>query len=147
MKKLILSLATVLVSISAFGQIKVLEDKSIEVGYMKYPGMPKNATITMYEDSSYSFMYKDIQYREITDFKSFQCTDSKTLDLFYEILMNRFEAPKNSETEIEIGNAHITIQTKKALGMPYLYLYIKAEGEPMGVFSIEPRHMNKMFGK
>jgi len=147
MKKLILSLVVVSMSISAFGQIKMVEDKSVEIGYMKYPGMSKNATITMYEDSSYSFMYKDIQYRQITDFKSFQFTGSNTLDLFYEILMVRFQAPKNSEVEVEVGNARITIQTKKMLGMPYLYLYIKADGEPMGLFSIEPKHMDKMFGK
>jgi hypothetical protein len=147
MKKTIVLFTALVMSVSSFAQIKVIENTSTEIGYMKYPGMPKNAIITMYGDSTYSFMYKDIQYRQITDFKSFQFTGSKSLDLFYEILMNRFNAPKNSETELQIGNAHITVQTKKMFGAPYLYLYIKADGEPMGVFSIEPKHMDKMFGK
>ena len=147
MKKVILSLMAVAMTASAFGQIKVVQDQSTEIGYMKYPGMPKNAIITMYQDSSYSFMYKDIQYRQITDFKSFQFVGSETLDGLYDVLMNQFSQPKNTELSIEVGNAHITIQTKKMMGMPYLYLYIHAEGQPMGVFSIEPKHMDLMFGK
>jgi len=147
MKKLVLSIAIGILSIySASAQIKVIEETSIEVGYMKLPGMDKNITITL-EDNVYTFMYKDIQYSHITDYKYFTFTGKESLDGLYDIMMNQFKAKKGTELKLELGNSIINITTKKIFGAPYLLVTVQAEGQPIGGFNVEPKHMNTLFGK
>jgi hypothetical protein len=52
---------------------------------------------------------------------------------------------------IEIGDARVTIESKRMMGIPYIYVFVKAEGQPMGCFMLESgsgtRTTNKLFGK
>jgi len=147
MKKLILSIAIGILSIySANAQIKIIEDTSTEIGYMKLPGMDKNMTLTL-DNGTYTMMYQDVQYQHITDHKYFTFTGKETLDGLYDIMTKQFKAPKKTELKFELDNNTITIITKKMLGKPYLLVMVKAEGQPLGGFNIEPKYMDKLFGK
>ena len=92
MKKLILSIAIGILSIySASAQIKIIEDTSTEIGYMKLPGMDKNMTLTL-DNGTYTMMYQDVQYQHITDHKYFTFNGKETLDGLYDIMTKQFKA-------------------------------------------------------
>ena len=147
MKKLILSIAIGILSIySTSAQIKIIEDTSTEIGYMKLPGMDKNMTLTL-DNGTYTMMYKDVQYTHIDERKSFSFTGKESLDGLYDIMTKQFKAPKKTELKFELDNSIITIITKKVFGKPYLLVMVKAEGQPLGGFNLEPKYMDKLFGK
>ena len=146
MKKLILSIAVILLTLNVNAQIKIIEDTSTEIGYMKLPAMPKNITVTL-DNNMYTFMYKDIQYQHINETKHFSFIGKESLDGLYNIMMAQFKAKKKTELNFLLDNNNITIITKKIFGSAYLLVMVKAEGQPLGGFNVEPKHMNKLFGK
>ena len=147
MKKLVLSIAIGILSIySVNAQIKIIENTSTEIGYVKLPAMDKNITLSL-DNEVYTLMYKDIQYTQITDYKSFSFTGKESLDGLYNIMMEQLKAKKKTELKFELDNNTITITTKKIFGAAYLLVIVKAEGQPIGGFNIEPKYMNKLFGK
>jgi len=154
MKKVILSLIAIVMSVSAFAQITVVENQWKEIGATYASALTPNdkyAMLEQYGDSErYTIFYKDAQYQHITDFKSFSFEGKETLDGLYDILNTQMKAKKGTKLDIQIGNALVTIESMRMLGIPYLYVYVKAEGQPMGFFMLEPtgtRSIDKLFGK
>jgi len=146
MKKTILTIAAIAISFSSFAQIKIIEDTSVEIGYMKIQLAPKNIVVTL-DNGTYRFMFKDIQYTQINEFKFFYFKGKESLDGLYDIMMNQFKTDKNTELKFELDDNTITIVTKKMLGMAYLQVYVQAPGQPIGAFNVEPKYMNTLFGK
>ena len=147
MKKLVLSIAIGILSIyNVNAQIKIIEDTSTEIGYMKLPGMDKNITLTL-DNDVYTFQYKDLQYKQVTKYSSFSFIGKESLNGLYDIMTKQFKAKKKTELKLELGNNIITIVTKKIFGSAYLFVMVQAQGQPIGGFNVEPKHMNKLFGK
>ena len=147
MKKLVLSIAIGILSIyNVNAQIKIIEDTSTEIGYMKLPGMDKNITLTL-DNDVYTFQYKDLQYKQVTKYSSFSFIGKESLDGLYDIMTKQFKAKKKTELKLELGDNIITIVTKKIFGSPYLFVIVQAHDQTIGGFNVEPKHMNKLFGK
>jgi hypothetical protein len=147
MKKIILTIAVIFLSISSFAQIKVIEKTSVEIGYLRLGlSMDKNIVVTL-DNNYYTFMYKDIQYTQITDYKYFSFKGKENLDGLYNIMMEQFKAEKNTELNIELDGNTIIIVTKKMMGTPYLLVMVMAPRQPIGSFYVEPKYMDTLFGK
>ena len=147
MKKLVLSIAIGILSIyNVNAQIKIIEDTSTEIGYMKLPGMDKNITLTL-DNDVYTFQYKDLQYKQVTKYSSFSFIGKESLNGLYDIMTKQFKAKKKTELKLELGDNIITIITKKIFGSPYLQVIVEPKHFPSGYFNVEPKHMNKLFGK
>ena len=147
MKKIILTIAVIFLSISSFAQIKVIEKTSVEIGYLRLGlSMDKNIVVTL-DNNYYTFMYKDIRYTQITDYKYFSFKGKENLDGLYNIMMEQFKAEKNTELNIELDGNTIIIVTKKMMGTPYLLVMVMAPRQPIGSFYVEPKYMDTLFGK
>lgn len=154
MKKVILTLLAIAMSVSAFAQIKVVEDHSKLIGEnhpvgLSYALSSITEVDTTAEQAVYHFVYKDMKYKEIVEFKSFTFSGEESLNSFYDILVQQLAAPNKSELTIELGDAMITIVSKRMIGLPYLAIFIADHNGagPIGYTNIDNTNINKLFGR
>lgn len=96
MKKIIL-LFTILISLSAFSQIKILKNESLtEVG--------KENSVALYKkDKKYTFNYQDVNNANLNSFRSFYFYDlNKDFDQLYKLISDGFIDMPTSEITMDL---------------------------------------------
>ena len=144
-KNILVTVTMVLMSITSFGQITDVTNNSTKVGELSMGGILQG-TMTMYEDGTFIFSYKDYKYNHITDFKSISFKDLNEVVQFKEILDTQMTMKKKTEREIQLSDGtYIVITTNKSMGMVGLSLGIVDNGI-VSLTGVNKNQMDRLFG-
>lgn len=144
MKKIIL-LFTLLFSISAFSQIKILKnDELTEVG--------KENSVALYKkDKKYTFNYQDVANANLNSFRSFYFYDlNKDFDQLYKLISDGFIDMPTSEITMELPNDIISLNYGRNYGQVTVQFvhYINKNRKYVGKSQyLTKKQVDKIFGK
>jgi len=138
-----------LVSISAFSQIQVLETKeSVKIGEVNGYRFVASLEYTKGDADMnfYTLMYRNFEYNSITDIK-YVCFESTEEELngFYDLIKNRFSEIKDAEKKVMLGKALVSIHTSKPNN--YLSIWVAESDNGIGYFQITKKQLDILFGK
>ena len=144
MKKIIL-LFTVLFSISAFSQIKILKNEALtEVG-------KDNSVALFKKDKKYTFNYQDVANANLNSFRSFYFYDlNKDFDQLYKLISDGFIDMPTSEIEMELPMDIIGLNYGKNYGQVTVQFvhYINKNRKYVGKSQfLTKKQIDKIFGK
>ena len=144
MKKIDL-LLTLLISVTAFSQIKVLKNESLaEVG--------KDNNVALYKkQNKYTFNYQDVNTTNLNTFRSFSFQDlNKDFDQLYKLIHDGFiDMPKN-EITLELPQDIVGLNFKRNYGQPTVQFvhYINKSKKYVGKSSFLTKdQVDRIFGK
>lgn len=145
MKKIITVFALFITTLS-MAQLTVKDVKDPEViGEYKTMGV-LFGKLEKKDADTYEFTYKDIKFKTVATYKSFEFQASD-LDALHQILTQTEGINAGEEKEVDLGNGHVlNIVYKKSMGKIWSMVYHTYLGVT-GEFSFQPKHYNKMFGK
>ena len=144
MKKIIL-LFTILFSISAFSQIKILKNDALtEVG--------KENSVALYKkDKKYTFNYQDVANANLNSFRSFYFFDlNKDFDQLYKLISDGFIDMPTTEITMELPNDIIGLNYGKNYGQVTVQFihYINKNMKTVGKSQyLTKKQVDKIFGK
>ncbi|MFC6267416.1 hypothetical protein [Frigoriflavimonas asaccharolytica] len=144
MKKLIL-LFTILFSVSAFSQIKILKNDALtEVG--------KDNSVSLYKkDKKYTFNYQDVANANLNSFRSFYFYDlNKDFDQLYKLISDGFIDMPTSEIEMELPQDIIGLNYGRNYGQITVQFvhYIGKNRKYVGKSQfLTKKQVDKIFGK
>lgn len=144
MKKIIL-LVTILFSVSAFSQIKILKNDALtEVG--------KENSVALYKkDKKYTFNYQDVNNANLNSFRSFYFFDlNKDFDQLYKLISDGFIDMPTSEITMELPNDIIGLNYGRNYGQITVQFihYINKNRKYVGKSQyLTKKQVDKIFGK
>lgn len=144
MKKIIL-LFTILFSISAFSQIKILKNDALtEVG--------KENSVALYKkDKKYTFNYQDVANANLNSFRSFYFFDlNKDFDQLYKLISDGFIDMPTTEITMELPNDIIGLNYGRNYGQVTVQFvhYINKNMKTVGKSQfLTKKQVDKIFGK
>ncbi len=143
--KYILYLSVFLFSVASFGQISETEKSAspntIGVGN-QLTGYPTLKYVVEGDMKSYTFIYKNHEYTQGDDIKSFTFLSNDIgLDFFYEFLMDSFN--KKEAREIDLGDVKVIAEKAKSS----IKITVKHPDQASGWFTIKKKQLEKLFGK
>ena len=147
MKKLIFLF---LVSTTCFSQIKKVEtEKSIDIG--KIGAMGQTWIECTKSGNTYTFLYQDLKYQQITEYKSFSFEDvDNAFDNLYETMLNGLENKPNEDIMLELPNDIIWLKFKKSFGKTTVEFWhaVNKNSDVLG-YSVwmDKKRLAKVFGK
>jgi hypothetical protein len=141
--KKVLIVTALAVSGLSIGQITVTENPETIKEWKRGPVFM--AELTKYSPDNYSLSYRDSQYQQITEIKSFSFNKLETYYQFGNILKEQIKAKKNTELRIDVDGNSILIKTDKMMGVGYLSLFISSPNEPIGVMMVDKVGIKKLF--
>lgn len=114
MKKLLI-LCSFLVSLTAFSQIKVLQNEGlIEIGKDNAVGLYKNK-----KQNKYTINYQDLNAGNLNTFRSFSFLDlNNDVAELYKLITDSFIDMPNQPIKLELPNDIIELKFEKSLGQP-----------------------------
>ena len=144
MKKIVLFLS-ILMSVSAFSQIKVLKNESLlEVG--------KENSVTLYKkDKKYIFNYQDVNSSNLNTFRTFAFSDlNKDFDTLYKLISDGFIEMPTSEITLELPNDIVGLHFARNYGQITVQFvqYINKNKKYVGKSQfLTKKEVDKLFGK
>ncbi len=144
MKKIVLFLS-ILMSVSAFSQIKVLKNESLlEVG--------KENSVTLYKkDKKYIFNYQDVNSSNLNTFRTFAFSDlNKDFDTLYKLISDGFIEMPTSEITLELPNDIVGLHFARNYGQITVQFvqYINKNKKYVGKSQfLTKKDVDKLFGK
>ena len=146
--KLIFTSLFLMISLSSFSQLKVVdmpEEENI--------GKVKNMFGTFFESyrqgEFFTIMYKDMNYDQIVEYKSFHMNE-KSFNELYELIMNKWENPPSDSIMIELKESFIWLDFKRALGITNLIIR-HAPSKNANIYgrsaALTEKKVKKLFGK
>lgn len=144
MKKIAL-LLTIFVSFSAFSQIKVLKNETLnEIG--------KDNNVALYKKlNRYTINYQDVNTTNLNTFRSFSFQDlNKDFDQLYKLIHDGFiDMPKN-EISLELPQDIVGLNFKRNYGQPTVQFvhYINKNRKYVGKSAfLTKEQVDRIFGK
>ena len=145
LKNILVTVSMVLMSITSFGQITIVENNDVKVGSLKN-GLVESGYMTKHNDGSFSFNYKDYKYRQIESWKSITFNNIDEVVQFRDIINGQYSTKKNSTIEFNLSDGtYVQLETKKSLGMVYLNIWVHDNGI-VSYNGINPKQMEGLFG-
>lgn len=116
MKKLILTIASIMMLSISYSQIVVKESiKDSVVWYWKLTGLPKLTHFYSPEKSWYTLYYKNLEYQYITDVDYISLGSKETTVEFFNILKKAFEDKKELTLELDGKTWFLKISSNMAI--------------------------------
>lgn len=138
-----------MVCFSSVSQIKKIEiDKPEEIGKISALGETyiKCEKVKDY----YIFFYKDIQYPNISEYKSFVLKDENdNFNSLYSLLIEGFENFPEKDALLEVTDGVLLLNYAKALGKTKLQIFHtnNKSGQTGAITSLSKKDLIKLFGK
>ena len=129
-------------TISSYAQLEVQKDNSETIGEVGPMGQT-TAKITKHGED-YLFLYQDLKYTQITDFKSFEFN---SLDDFYNFLIKGLDEKRKDEEDITLDGNNLTVDFNRFLGVGTVEIYHKANGTIGVTTSFTKNQIDRLFGK
>jgi len=143
MKKLLVLIAGVLLSVSSYGQLSEITPQKT-FGEVKR-GWYLISKITYKEAGSYTLTYWDAGYTSIDVYNSIQFNaDEETMKALSNIFKTQLLAEPNTDKQFGLGDNVISIKTKKAFGTAYLMVFVSGSGKS-GHFILNTKEIDKLF--
>jgi len=142
LKKTILILFTILISIPSFSQIKRIKDNSVIIGKVQHISCTKN-------ENTYTITYNDHKFTQIDDFKSFSLSEEDFNDIFDIIIQGFSDIPKE-DIKLETPNDVLILKFSKSMGIVSLNIYhlVNKNAEIVGLTRyLTKKQVLKLFGK
>ena len=134
-----------LFSFSSFSQLT--EIKPTKATGLVKRGPYQIAKLTSPGSDMHLLTYLDAGYQSIDVYNTIMFdADDKVMNDVYTIFKQQLEAEKNTEKSFGLGDSTIKLVTKKALGSPYLVVYIASHGKA-GYMNLQSNEVDKLFGK
>ncbi|KGO94101.1 hypothetical protein [Flavobacterium subsaxonicum] len=147
MKKFTLLLVLFVTSLAS-AQLKTSEVKDpVEIG--KVAPMGKTQILISQYPDNYLFLYRDMDYPNIDEYKSFIILNTEFEDL-YALIAKSFEDKKEGEIKVELQMNTIYIKTVKSLGIVNVQIShdVTKSGSVAGRTQfITKKQLDKLFGK
>lgn len=144
MKKIAL-LLTIFVSFTAFSQIKVLKNETLnEVG--------KDNNVALYKKlNKYTINYQDVNTTNLNTYRSFSFQDlNKDFDQLYKLINDGFIDMPRNEISLELPNDIVGLNFKRNYGQPTVQFvhYINKSKKYIGKSAfLTKAQVDKIFGK
>ena len=149
MKKIILLLALTLSTVS-FAQLKKVETvKAEEIGKVGPFGAPMQIECTKV-GNVYTISYRDIEFKTIDEYRSFEFEDvDNTFEDLYAAIKDGLEKLPEESVTLELPNYILSLEFKKALGVPLVRFYTSPKGSSRVSASNQftRKQIDKLFGK
>lgn len=100
-------------------------------------------------DSSVVFFYRDTQYQQLIEVRSFVIGGEKDLNDFYAILSNGLKAEKLEDISIRLKDDELIVKYVRSMGMENLQIYhYNHSGNLQGVMTwLTSKTLDKLFNK
>ena len=150
MKKILFALA-LLINISAFGQFQKTETVvHVPVGSVKWMGA-KFSELSYYTvgvDTFYTITYKNQVYRTLNSWEVLSFSGgSAVLVNVYDALILAANADKGAESSFKLGDASVTLSTRKTAGRKFVAVIISTPGKVLGLTELTEGQIKSLFGK
>ena len=150
MKKVLLMLMLIASSNFIHSQIsRVTEEQPILIG--KAGGFIGKFDIKCEKysrDSTYVFTYRDINYRKLEVFKSFEFKDvDNAFNDFYKVLIDGFKKKPKEDIVFEIPEGYVKLHFVKAIGITNVNIASSKNGVSGVSGWLSKRKVKKLFGK
>lgn len=151
MKRIVLTLLICsFVSLLSYSQIQKIETSKKEMIGKIAPMGALNIQCEK-SDDVYIFMYRDVKYTQIVEFKSFVFKDiDNAFDGLYDMIMKGFKNPPKEDIMLELPDDIIWLNYTKAMGVVnFRFMHSPGKNsEVMGVSGwLTKKKVNKLFGK
>lgn len=149
MRKLLTLIIILCVSFNSFSQIKkVKTEKSETIG--KIAPMGQTHIECSKSGDTYTFIYSDIKFQQITDFKSFSFKDiDNAFDNLYQTIMDGMKNPPKEDIRLELPNDMIFLHFEKNLGVTsFQFLHCPGKNPEIIGMSVylTKKKVRKLFG-
>tara|TARA_R110002012_G_scaffold190633_1_gene358237 strand:+ start:37987 stop:38436 length:450 start_codon:yes stop_codon:yes gene_type:complete len=116
MKKILLTIGILLLANNMFAQLNVVEkEKKEEIGMIKNLFDPVMETYK--RGDNYVIMYKDLQYTQISEWKSFSM-NKESFDQLYDLIIQNWNNPPEENIMLDMGeDGFVRLDYAKALGI------------------------------
>lgn len=156
MKKILLLTAATFLSFffTGYSQIKLSKQNDVdcnEIGNVKALATPMIEMQRCESDNmvTYSIHYKDIQYKQIEEWKSFYFVEEDdAFETLYKLIMDGFETVPKKDIVIDLPKGSVHLHFKKSLGLVSLQFIHFSPANVMGTSpAITKKQVQKLFGK
>lgn len=149
MKNLIPVLLLLILGYNASAQIKQIKtEESVEIG--KYAPMGMKSIVCQKTGDTFTFLYKDLTYQHISEWKSFSFLDiDNAFENLYQIVMDGLENIPEEDVLIELPDDMVYFHFVKSMGIPSVqFRHAVGKSDVIGTSSyLTKKQVQKLFGK
>lgn len=133
-------------SITAFGQIRVSETPKKEV-----VGQNKQMGVVVAElsktETVYNFMYRDLSYRQIVEYKNFTFKESDLQTIYDMLYANGANVGEEKTVELDNGDKLLIVYKKTGKNVYAYTTHISASGVSAVLPYLNKKQLDGVFGK